>query len=67
MTADEAKAAGYEVVAASTFEVGLIHKGKGVRTWWARDFKLWLPPLDHPMIQEAININEEYAKSNRSD
>lgn len=59
MTAEEAKAMGYEVVAASSFEVGLLKNGRGVRTWFCQDFDRKLPPLDHPLIQEAIRINEE--------
>ena len=53
---------GYEVVAASHFEVGLIKDGKGVRTWFCQDFDGKLPTLDHPKIQEAIRINEENEK-----
>ena len=67
MTAEEAKAAGYEVVAASPFEVGLLNNGRGLKTWWAREFDCKMPTLDHPLIQEAINVFETYAKDNRSD
>ncbi len=64
MTEEEAKAAGYEVVRASTFEVGLIHKGRGIKTWWANEFDRKLPSLTHPKIQQAINVNEEMNKGN---
>lgn len=59
MTAKEAKALGYEVVAASNFEVGLVKNGRGIRTWFCQDFDRKLPSLDHPLIQEAIRITEE--------
>lgn len=62
MTEEEAKAAGYEVVFASPYEVGLLYKGKGVRTWWTNQLHRsanTLPPITHPKIQEAIRINEE--------
>ena len=59
MTSDEAKALGYEVVAASAHEVGLIKHGRGVRTWWCQDFDRELPPLDHPLIQQAIAAQEK--------
>jgi hypothetical protein len=60
MTAKEAKAAGYQVIKASPFEVGLVHKEKGVRTWWAKDFGGRMPGLDHWLVQEAIEINERW-------
>lgn len=60
MTKEEAKALGYEVIAASPFEVGLIKRGKGCRTWFCQDFDRKLPELDHPLIQEAIRVREEY-------
>lgn len=60
MTAKEAKKLGYEVIAASPFEVGLIKNGKGIRTWWLGQFGgNQLPPLDHYLIREAIRITEE--------
>lgn len=59
MTAEEAKAKGYEIVPASAFEVGLLKNGRGMRTWWANDFDGKLPGLDHPLIQAAIDICEE--------
>lgn len=59
MTIDEAKALGYSVKPASPFEVGLIKNGKGIKTWWAKDFGGKMPKLDHSLIQEAIRINEE--------
>lgn len=54
---------GYEIIKASAFEVGLTKNGKGVRTWWAKDFEGLLPSLDHPLIQEAIKINEELCQN----
>lgn len=60
MTPDEAKEKGYEIIAASAFEVGLLKDGKGVRCWWARDFDGKIPSFDHPLIQEAIRITESY-------
>lgn len=62
MTAAQAKAAGYRVVRASAIEVGLIHKDRGLRTWWAGEFKNKLPPLDHPKIMEAIEVHERMMK-----
>ncbi len=56
----DGKALGYEIIKASTFEVGLIKNGKGVRTWWANEFNGDLPPMEHPLIQEAIQITEEW-------
>jgi hypothetical protein len=58
MTAKEAKALGYAVIKASPYEVGLVRNGKGIRTWWARDFGGKLPKLDHSLIQEAIRACE---------
>lgn len=58
MNAREAKVLGYEVVKASPYEVGLVHKGKGVKTWWARDFGGKLPKLDHSIIRETIILHE---------
>lgn len=46
---------GYRVVWASPVEIGLTHNGYGVRTWWAFTFNNELPPLDHPLIREAIS------------
>lgn len=60
MTAAEAKALGYEVVAASNCEVGLMKNGKGIRTWWNSRFGNALPELDDPQIQKAIEINEAH-------
>ncbi len=59
MTIDEAKAKGYEIKAASMFEVGLIKKGVGMRTWFAGTFGGKMPDLDHPVIQECIQVCEE--------
>lgn len=59
MTAEDAKALGYEVIAASPFEVGLSKNGVGLRTWWCQDFDRKLPGLDHPIIQQAILRHED--------
>ena len=59
MTAQEAKKLGYNVIAASAFEVGLVKNGRGIRTWFCRDFDGKLPPLNHPEIQRAIATTEE--------
>lgn len=53
------QAEGYKVVAASFFEVGLVKDGRGIKTWWARDFGFKLPGLDHPLIQDAIRAQEQ--------
>lgn len=58
MTIQEAQALGYEVIKASSFEVGLTKNGKGVRTWWSADFNGKLPRLDHPLIVKSIKLNE---------
>ena len=60
MTTEEVKALGYEVIAASPFEVGLVKGDKGVRTWFCQDFDWKLPPLSHPKILEAVERNEAY-------
>lgn len=62
----EAKEKGYEVIAASAFEVGLLQNGKGIRTWFCQDFDRKLPDLDHPLIQEAIDINESFTPASES-
>lgn len=49
---------GWEVIKASPFEVGLIKDGKGIRTWWAKDFDCNLPTFDHPIIQKCIQDHE---------
>tara|TARA_R110002126_G_scaffold107508_5_gene242962 strand:+ start:3987 stop:4175 length:189 start_codon:yes stop_codon:yes gene_type:complete len=59
MKIQEAEKLGYKVIAASSFEVGLIKGDRGIRTWFSQDFDRKLPPLDHPLIQKAININED--------
>ena len=59
MTKKEAEIHGYKVIAASAFEVGLIKGERGIRTWFCQDFDRKLPPLDHPEILRAIEINEE--------
>ena len=59
MTADEARELGYGLIKASPIEVGLVYKGKGLKTWWASHFGGILPPLDHPDVMEAIGIWEE--------
>jgi hypothetical protein len=60
MTIAEAEKLGYQVIKASDFEVGLIKGQMGLKTWWSQDFHGVLPGLDHPLIQEAIRINEEH-------
>lgn len=59
MNIHEAKKLGYKIKYASSFEIGLVKKGKGIRTWWAKDFDDKIPSLDHPKIQKAIEINEQ--------
>jgi hypothetical protein len=59
VTPEEAAAAGYKVMAASPFEVGLVKGDRGVRTWWAQDFDCRLPTLDHPVIMEAVRNHEQ--------
>lgn len=59
MTTQEAEKLGYEIKGASSFEVGLIQNGKGVRTWWVSDFNGELPTLEHPLVQRAIETEEE--------
>lgn len=54
MTIEQAKALGYEVIKASSHEVGLLKNGKGIRTWFCQDFDRRLPELSHPLIVEAI-------------
>lgn len=63
ITKEEASALGYEVVAASPFEVGLIKNGKGIRTWFCQYFDRKLPELDHPLIMESIMIMEDYERT----
>lgn len=62
MTKEEAEKLGYKVIAASPFEVGLLKGEKGLRTWLCQDFDRKLPPLDHPEILKAIEINEEFER-----
>lgn len=64
MTKKEAEIRGYKVIAASPFEVGLIKGEKGIRTWFwfCQDFDRKLPPLDHPEILRAIEVNEEFER-----
>lgn len=62
MSIEEAKKSGYEVIAASPFEVGLVKNGKGIRTWFCQTFDRKLPSLDHPEIQRCIMIQEEMEK-----
>lgn len=57
MTKEEAELLGYQIIKASFCEVGLIRGDRGVRTWWASDFDCRLPPLDNPVIMEAIDID----------
>ena len=58
MTRQEAEALGYAVIAASSFEVGLIKGDKGIMTWFCQDFDRVLPPLDHPKIMRTIEVHE---------
>ena len=59
MTADEARRLGYSLMEASPFEVGLLKNGRGLRTWWAQTFDCIMPTLDHPIVLEAIELNEK--------
>jgi hypothetical protein len=60
MSVEEATEMGYSVIKASAFEVGLVKGEVGLNTWFCQDFDRHLPGLDHPKIQEAIRIHEEY-------
>lgn len=62
MTIKEAEALGYKIIKASPFEAGLTKDGRGIRTWWSQEFDRNLPMLDHPVVMEAIRINEEMTK-----
>jgi hypothetical protein len=62
MNKAEAEKLGYKLIAASPFEVGLLKNGKGIRTWWCRDFGYQIPPLDHPEILRTIQTNEHLEK-----
>lgn len=44
----------YELIKASPYEVGLLRNGRGMRTWWAKEFDCKMPDLSHPLVQEAI-------------
>ena len=59
MTKEEAEKLGYQVIAASVFEVGLVKNGIGVRSWFCQEFDRKLPPLDHPKILATIELNEQ--------
>jgi hypothetical protein len=59
MSKEDAAAKGYELIKAGAFEVGLLKKGMGIRTWWVSDFDGKTPELDHPLVQKAIEITEE--------
>jgi hypothetical protein len=59
ITKEQAEALGYEVIAASDFEVGLVKGDIGLKTWFCQDFLRELPPLDHPKILEAIENHEQ--------
>lgn len=63
MTAQQAQALGYEVIAASPFEVGLVKNGKGIRTWWSQEFDGRLPGMDHPTIMESIILMEDFERT----
>ena len=56
----DATSKGYSLTKASPYEVGLLHKGHGVRTWWVRDFGGKMPKLDHAMVQEAIKYYDDF-------
>ena len=58
MTIQQAVDLGYALIKASPYEVGLVKNGRGVRTWWARDFGGKMPKLDHSLVQEALRFNE---------
>jgi len=58
MTKEEAEELGYEVIRASSFEVGLCKNGKGLRTWFCEKFDYKLPDLDHPIIVKSIENHE---------
>ena len=58
MTIQQAQDLGYALIKASPFEVGLLKDGRGIRTWWAREFAGRMPKLDHSLVQEAIRLNE---------
>lgn len=58
MTAAEATALGYELVEASAFELGLLKNGQGLRTWWKTDGQGRRLTLDHPLVMEAIGVQE---------
>ncbi len=62
MTKEEAEQKVYRLVLASPFGVGFIQNDRGIRTWWSNDFDRKFPTLDHPKIQEAIEINEQMNK-----
>lgn len=59
MTIEEAQKLGYEVIKASSFEVGLLKNGRGIRTWFCQDFDRKLPSLEHPEIQKTIQNHEK--------
>lgn len=58
MTEKDVSDLGYKVVWAGPFEVGLVKNGRGIRTWWAKDFGGELPPLNHSLVLEAV-FNQE--------
>lgn len=58
MTIEESEKLGYEIIAASPFEIGLVKNGKGIRTWFNQEFHGKLPMLDDAKIQKAIEISE---------
>lgn len=53
---------GYTLVQASPFEVGLLFKGQGVRTWWVGDFGCRMPDLDDFRVVEAIECHQRYLR-----
>ena len=62
MTEKEAASKGYRLVMASPFEVGLIYKERGVRTWWLGTFGMRMPVFDTPEVRAAIEINEQHIR-----
>ena len=62
MTAKEATIKGYRLIQASQFEVGLIYRERGVKTWWAGAFGCRMPDMTDPQVMEAIERHERHLK-----
>lgn len=62
MTAKEAAAKGYRLIQASAFEVGLIYRERGVRTWWAGTFGCRMPDFSDPVIMDAVERHEQHLR-----